>query len=324
MSDAVSRPATPIQPQDEPDKEYLRPHDASVGDALSRPDTINPAADQDVMEVHAQLHEITPSSTQPNCRICAAKFGCIQELGRHIQSHHLPRYIFCPFQGCNWTGRCQSDFKEHWRGKHPEADQAPGDEIYDPKDFVKSIIDGTPVDEVVRSAAAKVQEYLKQHGVSMGDSLSPPDTPNPAPDQDEMEVNAQPHEIRPSTQLNCRICAAKFGRVQERNRHIESHLPHSILCLYQACNWTGRRQWDFKEHWRRKHSEAGQVPKEHENEIYEPKDYVTSIVDGAPVDEVARSAFARVQEGLRRLGKPDVGAKVLGRSRDLREWIPIS
>ena len=79
-------------------------------------------------------------------------------------------------------------------------------------------------------------------------------------------------------------------------------------------------------HWRQKHLEAGQVPSpnEHENEIYDPKGFVTSIVDGAPVDEVARSAFAKVQEGLVRLGKPDVGAKVLGRSRDLRVWIPIS
>ena len=169
------------------------------------------------------------------------------------------------------------------------------------------------------------KEYLKPHDASVGDALSRPDTPNPAADQDEIEVDAQVHEITPSsTQLNCCICAAKFGRVQERNRHIESHLPHSILCPFQACTWTGRRQWDLKEHWRRKHLEAGQAPMEHENEIYEPKDFVISIVDGVPVDEVARSAFARVQEGLRRLGKPDVGAKVLGRSRDLREWISIS
>jgi hypothetical protein len=89
------------------------------------------------------------------------------------------------------------------------------------------------------------------------------------------------------------------------------------------CTWTGRRQWDFKEHWKRKHAEAGRVPGEQANEIYDPKDYVKSIVDGMPVEEVARSAFTKVQESLGRLGKPDVGANVLGRNRDLRKWIRI-
>ena len=285
MGDAVSRPATPIQPQNEPD---------------------------------AQPDEIT-SSILHGCPICQVTYRRVQELNRHVLSH-LPDYIHCRFQGCTWKGSRQSLFKEHWSSKHPEAGQAPAVEICDSKYFVKPI-DGT-LDDVV-SATAKVQEDLIQHDVSMGDTLSRPDTPNPAPDQDEMEADAQRHETSPSTQLDCRICSAKFGRMQERNRHIESHLPHSILCLFQACTWTGRRQWDFKEHWRRKHTEAGQLPKEHENEIYDPKDFVTSIVDGAPVDKVARSAFAKVQEGLRRLGKPEVGAKVLGRSRDLREWIPI-
>jgi hypothetical protein len=45
------------------------------------------------------------------------------------------------------------------------------------------------------------------------------------------------------------------------------------------------------------------------------------IVGGTPVDEVARSAFAMVPEGLRRLGKPDVEVNVLGRNRDLKKWI---
>ena len=114
-----------------------------------------------------------------------------------------------------------------------------------------------------------------------------------------------------------------FGRTQERDRHLESYLPHSILCPSQGCTWTGRRQWDFKQHWRGKHSEAGQAPREGANEIYDPKDFVKLIVESTPVDEVARSAFAKVQESLGSLGRPDVGAKVLGRNRDLRKWIRI-
>jgi hypothetical protein len=49
-------------------------------------------------------------------------------------------------------------------------------------------------------------------------------------------------------------------------------------------------------HWRRKHPEAGQAPGEDANEIYNPKDFVRSIIDGTPVDEVARSTFAKVSE----------------------------
>jgi len=148
-------------------------------------------------------------------------------------------------------------------------------------------------------------------------------TPTQAQDQDEIEVDPQSNEQTPFIPLKCNICGGNFGRIQERNRHVESHLPHSILCPFQGCVWTGRRQYDFKEHWKRKHPENGEAPREDTNEIYDPKDYVKSIVDGTPVDEVARSAFAKVQESLGRLGKPNVGANVLGRNRDLRKWIRV-
>ena len=72
-------------------------------------------------------------------------------------------------------------------------------------------------------------------------------------------------------------------------------------------------------HWRKKHPEVSQAPREDKYQIYDTKDFVESLVDGTPVDEVARSAFAKAQEGLVRPGKPDVGAKVLGRRRDLRQ-----
>ena len=69
------------------------------------------------------------------------------------------------------------------------------------------------------------------------------------------------------------------------------------------------------------HPETDQAPGECANEIYDPKDFVKSVVDGTPVEEVARSAFAKVQECLGGLGI--VGTKVLGRNRDLRKWILI-
>ncbi len=164
-------------------------------------------------------------------------------------------------------------------------------------------------------------KQLEQDDIEMDDARSI--TPIQDQDQDEIEVDAPPNEPTPFIPLKwkCNICGGNFGRIQERNRHIESHLPHSILCSFQDCTWTGRRQWDFKEHWNRKHLENGHAPREVTNEIYDPKDFVRSIVGGTPVDEVARSAFAKVQESLERLGKPDVGANVLGRNKDLRKWI---
>ena len=158
-----------------------------------------------------------------------------------------------------------------------------------------------------------------EDGGSESDPMSLSVTQTQSQDSDdELDIDS---EATASISYGCFICNRTFSRWQERNRHVESYLPHSILCPFPDCTWTGRRQWDFQEHWRKKHSEAGPVPGEDANEIYDPRDFVELIRDGTPVEEVARYAFAKVQEGLRRLGKPEAEASVLGRNRDLREWI---
>ena len=63
---------------------------------------------------------------------------------------------------------------------------------------------------------------------------------------------------------------------------------------------------------------AGEATAEDANEIYDISDFVKSIVNGTPVEEVVLSALPKVQEGLRRLDKLDVGMNVLGRSSDLK------
>jgi hypothetical protein len=159
---------------------------------------------------------------------------------------------------------------------------------------------------------------------SESDPTSLPVTPTRSQDSDD-QVDAQPDKATASMSYKCPLCESKFSRPQERNRHVESYLPHSILCPFpdSNCTWTGRRQFDFQGHWRKKHREAGPAPGEHANEIYDTRDFVKSICDGTPVEEVARYAFEKVQEGLGRLGKPDAEERVLGRNRDLRKWIHI-
>jgi hypothetical protein len=110
--------------------------------------------------------------------------------------------------------------------------------------------------------------------------------------------------------------------VQERNRHVGSYLPHSIICPLRGCTWTGRRKWEFTGHWKNKHPEA--APEKDPNEIYDPKEFVKSILGGTPVEQMARSAFTKAKEGLKGLGKPDAVAKVLGRNKDLRKWVLTS
>lgn len=95
---------------------------------------------------------------------------------------------------------------------------------------------------------------------------------------------------------------------------MESYLPKSIYCPSHGCPWTGRRQWDFREHWKKKHPEAGQAPGEDVNKIYDPKDFVKLIVDGTPRAEVAQSACSMVQERLEKLGKVDVEVNLGGRN----------
>ena len=151
---------------------------------------------------------------------------------------------------------------------------------------------------------------------SKSDSLSQFDTPTQSQDSD--QVNSQPNENTPSILSGCPVCKVTFYRAQERNRHVESYLPHSILCPFRGCVWTGRRQTDFKGHWKKGHPGIDQVPRKDANELYNPRVFVKMIVDGTPVKEVQRSAFSKAQESLKDLGKAHMGANVLGRNGKLQ------
>jgi len=76
----------------------------------SKPDQNNP---RDNMKSTAYLG--TPLN-QPQTRLCpACGHTCHRqtELDRHLQSFHLPPWIFCPYSGCRWRGTRVADFQRH-------------------------------------------------------------------------------------------------------------------------------------------------------------------------------------------------------------------
>ena len=100
------------------------------------------------------------------CHICGKGFSGTRERNRHLKSY-LPHSIYCPFKDCPWTGRRRFDLKIHWENKHWETGQVLGNikyQIYDPKAFVKKMLDGSSHIEVAGSAYQKVQERLIELG----------------------------------------------------------------------------------------------------------------------------------------------------------------
>ena len=148
-------------------------------------------------------------------------------------------------------------------------------------------------------------------------SVSDSDTPTQSRNSD--QIDSQPNEAAASIIHGCPVCQKPFNRVQDRNRHIETHFPHWILCPFLDCDWTARRPCDFKGHRRKKHSETGQVTVGDAIMLYDPKEVVNMILKGKPVGEVAQSAFTMTQESLERLGR---SANVWGRKGNLRSRAP--
>jgi hypothetical protein len=146
------------------------------------------------------------------------------------------------------------------------------------------------------------------------DAMSVTDSDTPTQSQGSARIDGQPNEAAASIVHGCPVCQTEFKRVQERNRHVETHLPHWILCLFEDCDWTGRRPCDFKKH-RKKHPEAGQATVEDPIGLYNPTEFVDMIFEGTPVDEVRQSAFTRAQGSLERLGRR---ANLWGRKGNLR------
>jgi hypothetical protein len=72
----------------------------------------------------------------------------------------------------------------------------------------------------------------------------PPVAPASFPDQD-----AQVSTPMDAASPQCPVCGRDFHRPQERNRHVQTYLPHWILCPFEGCVWRGNREYDLKVHW---------------------------------------------------------------------------
>ena len=83
------------------------------------------------------------STSKHICPVCGTISRRPQEQNRHYETAHLPCWIFCPYQGCNWRGDRKDEFQRHLDkqqcGKKPAQEQEY--QIYDVKmasDWIKN------------------------------------------------------------------------------------------------------------------------------------------------------------------------------------------
>jgi hypothetical protein len=110
-----------------------------------------------------------------------------------------------------------------------------------------------------------------------------------------------PLKVYPPTQppstWPCPLCRESFRRWQDRNRHIQSHLPYWIGCSYDACSWRGYRIDIFRKHWHNEHQSTNQVPDESGSKLYDPMPLVDDIVRGSvSIEDAENWAIERIKK----------------------------
>ena len=120
---------------------------------------------------------------------------------------------------------------------------------------------------------------------------------------------------------DCPVCPKKIRRPQDRNRHLPSHLPYCICCLFDGCSWRGYRIDMFRSHLHSEHQSTIQLTDENGFNLYDPRPLVDKIIQGALSMEVAkRWAVARIKKMAKVLNKEELskdpwGGKRKGSSR---------
>ncbi|KAH9967308.1 hypothetical protein BC827DRAFT_1173118 [Russula dissimulans] len=117
----------------------------------------------------------TPSTSRPkaqavpvDCTICGDLINRNVDLGRHILSKHLPKYIQCPEEDCFLRFSRKEDLTKHLDEKGHGQDDTEQDreqyEIYDARLILDLIREGTPL-EVVREYA---DNFVKERARELG------------------------------------------------------------------------------------------------------------------------------------------------------------
>ena len=106
-------------------------------------------------------------------------------------------------------------------------------------------------------------------------------------------------------------CKSKrsWGRHQEFDRHVLTHLPHSICCPHKSCPWRGSRRYAVKDHWGSKHpdEQAPDLDSPEAFTIYDAKPLVQRLINKEVTLEQAKDeADALVREKAVELGKWDL------------------
>jgi len=136
--------------------------------------------------------------------------------------------------------------------------------------------------------------------------------PAPAPpSQNQVAQPGAPTDITPQI---CPICDKDFGRVQERDRHLRTFLPHWLFCPVKLCSWRGNRYFNFKEHWESMHASSSQaLPTQEHCEIYDPDRFVKLILRQLSTESAAEEARLEVERRSYELDKGLIWADGWGR-----------
>jgi hypothetical protein len=124
------------------------------------------------------------------------------------------------------------------------------------------------------------------------------------------------------SEFPCPLCPNlnSFGRQQDRDRHLLSHLPYWISCSCNGCSWRGYRLDAFKRHWYSEHKSISLVPDEDGSRLYNPKPLLKEIVQNpGSIRDAQTRAVSWVEEKAMELCKQELFADPWGHKRDLKD-----
>ena len=118
-----------------------------------------------------------------------------------------------------------------------------------------------------------------------------------------------------NTDKYCPICAALLGRLQDRKRHMLSHLPHWLQCQAPGCPWRGDRWEHLRVHRLKVHPSSGQESDTRKSIIYDPLPLVKGITDNTTFENAKTIAVSLVEVKAKELKKLELWGDLFGRRR---------